>query len=147
MLWLSNVLTIKNLKIWLYVDRSLFTTINALKSQHEWMMWKYGIIYILIGLMCFWYLCWCINVFICTRILLFRLTCITRIGRPVSFASCSLICLVGFGVWLNAVLRISSCFALIVVRGPRRFEPPPSSGLLLSACESLRPSGSPSREP
>lgn len=75
------------------------------------------------------------------------LTCITRIGKPVSFANCSLMCRVGFGVWLNAVFNTSNCLALIVVRGPRRFEPPPSSGLLFSDCESPRASGSPSSEP
>ena len=117
-----------------------------------------------------------------------ELTWITLIGRPVSFASVSRICLVGFGVckrhhenqrpaikkresiqksnfcinsthkqivsclfawsltkdsgfpianaklmvltWSKANLRISSCLALIVVRGPRRFVPPgPSSPL------------------
>ena len=116
------------------------------------------------------------------------ITWITLIGRPVSFASVSRICLVGFGVckrhhenqrpaikkresiqksnfcinsthkqivsclfawsltkdsgfpianaklmvltWSKANLRISSCLALIVVRGPRRFVPPgPSSPL------------------
>lgn len=57
-------------------------------------------------------------------------------------------CRVGFGVWLNAFFNTSSCLALIVVRGPRRFEPfAPSSGLLFSACESPRQSGSPSIEP
>lgn len=75
------------------------------------------------------------------------LTCITLIGRPVSLASCSRMCRVGFGVWLNAVFNTSSCLALIVVRGPRLFEPPPSSGLLFSDCESPLASGSPSREP
>lgn len=75
-----------------------------------------------------------------------RLTWITLIGSPVSFANCSRMCLVGFGVWLKAVLRISSCFALIVVLGPRLFEPlPPSSGLLFSP--ESRQSGSPSKEP
>lgn len=82
-------------------------------------------------------------------------TCITLMGRPVSFANCSLMCLVGFGVDEKAVFRISNCFAFIVVRGPRRFEPaPPSplpppappSGLLFSVWLSLV-SGSPSREP
>lgn len=76
------------------------------------------------------------------------LTCITLIGKPVSLANCSRICLVGFGVWLNAFFNTSNCLALIVVRGPRRFEPfAPSSGLLFSACESPRQSGSPSIEP
>lgn len=74
------------------------------------------------------------------------LTCITLIGRPVSFASCSRMCRVGFGVCEKAVFRISNCFAFIVVRGPLRFEPAPlSSGLLFSVWES-RVSGSPSRE-
>lgn len=76
-------------------------------------------------------------------------------GKPVSFANCSLMCLVGFGVDEKADFRISSCFAFMVVRGPRRFEPaPPSplpppappSGLLFSVWLSLV-SGSPSREP
>jgi hypothetical protein len=44
-------------------------------------------------------------------------TCITRILRPVSCASCSRMCLVGFGVALNAAFRVSNCFALIVVLG------------------------------
>lgn len=83
------------------------------------------------------------------------LTCMTLMGRPVSFANCSLMCLVGFGVDEKAVFRISNCFAFMVVRGPRRFEPaPPSplpppappSGLLFSVWLSLV-SGSPSREP
>lgn len=82
-------------------------------------------------------------------------TCMTLMGKPVSFANCSLMCLVGFGVDEKADLRISSCFAFMVVRGPRRFEPaPPSplpppappSGLLFSVWLSLV-SGSPSREP
>jgi hypothetical protein len=74
-------------------------------------------------------------------------TCMTLIGSPVSFASCSRMCLVGFGVWENAVFRISSCLALIVVRGPRLFDPElPSSGDLFSVCES-RVSGSPSSDP
>lgn len=73
-------------------------------------------------------------------------TCITLIGSPVSFANCSRMCLVGFGVCEKAVFKISNCFALIVVRGPLRFEPAPlSSGLLFSVWESLV-SGSPSNE-
>jgi hypothetical protein len=69
------------------------------------------------------------------------LTCMTLMGKPVSFANCSLMCLVGFGVDEKAVFRISNCFAFIVVRGPRRFEPAlpsplpppaPPSGLLFS---------------
>lgn len=68
-------------------------------------------------------------------------------GSPVSLASCSRICLVGLGVCEKAVFRISNCFALMVVLGPRLFEPPfPSSGDLFSACES-RVSGLPSTEP
>jgi hypothetical protein len=35
-------------------------------------------------------------------------TCITRILRPVSCASCSRMCLVGFGVALNAAFRVST---------------------------------------
>lgn len=67
-------------------------------------------------------------------------------GNPVSFANCSRICLVGFGVCENAVFRTSNCFALIVVLGPRRLDPAPlSSGLLFSVWESLV-SGSPSKE-
>lgn len=74
-------------------------------------------------------------------------TCMTLMGRPVSFASCSRMCLVGFGVCEKAVFRISSCLALIVVRGPRLFDPElPSSGDLFSVCES-RVSGSPSSDP
>lgn len=41
--------------------------------------------------------------------------------RPVSRDSCSLMCRVGFGVAANAAFRVSSCLALMVVRGPRRF--------------------------
>lgn len=76
-------------------------------------------------------------------------------GSPVSLASCSRMCLVGLGVCEKAVFSISSCLALIVVRGPRRFDPaPPSplpppappSGLLFSVWLS-RVSGSPSSEP
>ena len=83
------------------------------------------------------------------------ITCITLMGKPVSLASCSLMCLVGLGVCENAVFRISNCFALIVVRGPRLLDPPPPSplpppappsGLLFSVWLSLV-SGSPSREP
>ena len=39
---------------------------------------------------------------------------------PVSWASFSRMCLVGFGVAANAAFKISSCFALMVVRGPLR---------------------------
>lgn len=45
----------------------------------------------------------------------------TRMLRPVSCASCSRMCRVGFGVATNAAFRVSSCLALMVVRGPRRF--------------------------
>ena len=47
--------------------------------------------------------------------------------RPVSLANCSRICRVGLGVWEKAVFRTSNCLALMVVRGPRRFPPAPSS--------------------
>lgn len=76
-------------------------------------------------------------------------------GKPVSFANCSLMCLVGFGVDEKADLRISNCFAFMVVLGPRLFDPAlpsplpppaPPSGLLFSVWLSLV-SGSPSREP
>lgn len=78
---------------------------------------------------------------------IFALTCITLIGSPVSFANCSRICRVGFGVCEKADFSISSCFALMVVLGPLRLEPPlPSSGDLFSAWESLV-SVSPSNEP
>jgi hypothetical protein len=43
--------------------------------------------------------------------------------NPVSLASDSRICRVGFGVAANAAFSVSSCFALIVVRGPLRFVP------------------------
>lgn len=42
---------------------------------------------------------------------------------PVSCASCSRMCLVGLGVAANAALRVSSCLALMVVRGPLLFVP------------------------
>ena len=57
-------------------------------------------------------------------------TCITLIGRPVSFANCSRMCRVGLGVWLKAVLSTSSCLALIVVLGPLRLVPPGPSSFL-----------------
>lgn len=38
--------------------------------------------------------------------------------KPVCEASCSRICRVGFGVSEKACFSVSSCFALIVVRGP-----------------------------
>lgn len=41
----------------------------------------------------------------------------TRMSRPVSWASCSRTCLEGFELALYDVLRISSCFAVMVVRG------------------------------
>lgn len=42
---------------------------------------------------------------------------------PVSWASCSRMCLVGFGVATNAAFNVSSCLALMVVRGPRLLVP------------------------
>ena len=71
-----------------------------------------------------------------------HLTCITRILRPVSWANCSRICLVGFGVALNEAFRTSSCFAFIVVLGPLRLLPDfpfsvPSLLLLLSLVSML----------
>ncbi len=47
----------------------------------------------------------------------------TRMLSPVSCASCSLMCLVGLGVAANAAFSTSSCFALMVVRGPLRLPP------------------------
>ena len=38
-------------------------------------------------------------------------------SRPVSWESCSRACLEGLGLTLYAVLRTSSCLAVIVVRG------------------------------
>lgn len=43
--------------------------------------------------------------------------------RPVSWASCSRMCLVGFGVVAKAAFSVSSCLALIVVLGPRLLAP------------------------
>lgn len=43
--------------------------------------------------------------------------------RPVSCASCSRMWRVGLGVAAKAALSVSSCLALMVVRGPRRFVP------------------------
>ena len=63
-------------------------------------------------------------------------TWMTLMLRPVSRASCSRMCRVGFGVVANAAFSVSSCFALMVVRGPRRFAPPPPP---LSATFSLSP--------
>lgn len=48
-------------------------------------------------------------------------TWMTLMLRPVSRESCSRMCLVGFGVAANAAFSVSSCLALMVVRGPRRF--------------------------
>lgn len=48
------------------------------------------------------------------------LTWMTLMFRPVSRDSCSLMCLVGFGVAANAAFRVSSCLAFMVVLGPRR---------------------------
>lgn len=44
--------------------------------------------------------------------------------RPVSLASCSRMCLVGLGVVAKADFNVSSCFALMVVLGPRLLVPP-----------------------
>lgn len=52
-----------------------------------------------------------------------RLTWMTRMLSPVSRASCSRIWRVGLGVAANAAFSVSSCLALIVVRGPRRLAP------------------------
>lgn len=71
----------------------------------------------------------------------------TLMGRLVSLANCSRMCLVGLGVCEKAVLSISSCLALMVVLGPRLLDPElPSSGDLFSVWLSLV-SGSPSKEP
>ena len=43
--------------------------------------------------------------------------------RPVSCASCSRMWRVGLGVAAKAALSVSSCLALMVVRGPRRLVP------------------------
>ena len=74
-------------------------------------------------------------------------TCMTRILRPVSAASCSRIWRVGFGVALNDAFNTSSCLAFIVVLGPRRLFPPFSEDALslllfeslLSTLEQLLP--------
>lgn len=42
---------------------------------------------------------------------------------PVSCANCSLMCRVGLGVAAKAAFKVSNCFALIVVLGPRRLAP------------------------
>lgn len=47
----------------------------------------------------------------------------TLMLRPVSWASCSRMWRVGLGVAAKAALRVSSCLALMVVRGPRRLVP------------------------
>lgn len=67
-------------------------------------------------------------------------TWMTLIDSPVSCASFSLMCRVGFGVAANAALRISSCFALMVVLGPLLFpfaSFSPSSSNVLSSSTSL----------
>lgn len=48
------------------------------------------------------------------------LTWTTRMSSPVSWLSCSRMCLAGLGELLYAIFNVSSCFAVIVVRG--RFE-------------------------
>jgi len=58
----------------------------------------------------------------------------TRMLSPVSCASCSRMCLVGFGVAANADLSVSSCLALIVVRGPRRLAPAAPAPLPAAGC-------------
>lgn len=50
-------------------------------------------------------------------------TWMTLMLSPVSCASCSRMCLVGLGVAAKAAFNVSSCLALMVVRGPRRFPP------------------------
>lgn len=50
-------------------------------------------------------------------------TWITRMLSPVSCANCSLMCRVGLGVAAKAAFKVSNCFALIVVLGPRRLAP------------------------
>ena len=52
-------------------------------------------------------------------LLFWNQTWMTRMGSPVSLASCSRISRVGFGDWLKTFFRTSSCLALMVVRGPR----------------------------
>ena len=52
-----------------------------------------------------------------------QLTWMTLMLSPVSWASCSLMCRVGFGVAANAAFSVSNCLALIVVRGPLRLAP------------------------
>ena len=56
----------------------------------------------------------------CLLLLFWNQTWITRMGSPVSLASCSRISLVGFGVCEKTFFSTSSCFALMVVLGPRR---------------------------
>ena len=56
----------------------------------------------------------------CINFMINYLTCTTLISRPVSWLSCSLMCLAGLGELLYAIFNVSSCFAVIVVRG--RFE-------------------------
>lgn len=50
-------------------------------------------------------------------------TWMTLMLRPVSWASCSRMWRVGLGVAAKAALRVSSCLALMVVRGPLRLVP------------------------
>lgn len=50
-------------------------------------------------------------------------TWMTRMLSPVSCANCSLMCRVGLGVAAKAAFKVSNCFALIVVLGPRRLAP------------------------
>lgn len=50
-------------------------------------------------------------------------TWITRMFSPVSWASCSRMWRVGFGVATKAAFSVSSCLAFMVVRGPRLLVP------------------------
>lgn len=44
-------------------------------------------------------------------------TCTTLMSNPVSWLSCSLTCLAGFGLLLYAIFSVSNCLAVIVVLG------------------------------
>ena len=65
------------------------------------------------------------------------LTWITLMLSPVSRASCSRIWRVGLGVAANAAFSVSSCFALIVVRGPRRLAPSGIAPPLIAVSDAL----------
>ena len=63
----------------------------------------------------------------------------TLISSPVSWLSCSLTCLAGFGELLYAIFNVSNCLAVIVVRG--RFDDDSNGQTFTIAFNSITPYG------